>query len=94
MLRQVGDYDFGGHTGLRAIEVAGLDSGAARAGYQFNFTVRSRVARGDGDEYLFDFHTVVVSAEGAIDERLAEASAKLPMQPFASVDLSFHRRLE
>ena len=38
------------------------------AGYQFNFMVRSRVQREDGDEYLFDLHTVVVLPDGSIDQ--------------------------
>jgi hypothetical protein len=45
------------------------------AGYQFNFTVRNRVAREDGDEHLFDFHTVVVRSDNTVDEGLAELAA-------------------
>ena len=74
MLRRVGDYSYGGHTAVRAIEVKGLDSGGPKAGYQFNFTVRSRVQREDGDEYLFDLHSIVVLADGSLDEKLAEAA--------------------
>jgi superfamily II DNA or RNA helicase len=76
MLRRVGDYSYGGHTAVRAIEVKGLDSGGPKAGYQFNFTVRSRVQREDGDEYLFDLHTIVVLADGSSDERLANVAAR------------------
>lgn len=72
MLRRVGDYSFGGHAAVRVIELKGVDSGRRKAGYQFNFTVRSRVQREDGDEYLFDLYTAVVLADGTIDEKLAE----------------------
>jgi hypothetical protein len=58
------------------IAASGFDSAAPRAGYQFNFTVRSRVRRDDGDEYLFDMHTFVVLADGTIDARLAEIAAR------------------
>ncbi len=71
LLQQVGDYGFGGHTAVRAIEIADLRPGEAKAGYQFNFIVRGRVRREDGDEYLFSFYTVVISAEGLPDEHLA-----------------------
>jgi superfamily II DNA or RNA helicase len=76
MLRRVGDYSFGGHTAVRAIQASGFDLATPKAAYQFNFTVRSRVQRGDGDEYLFDLHTFVVLADGALDERLAELAAR------------------
>ena len=71
MLRQVGDYSFGGHTTVRVIEGAGLKPGEAKAGYQFNFMVRSRVQREDGEEYLFDSHTIVIDADGSADETLS-----------------------
>jgi superfamily II DNA or RNA helicase len=70
MLRHVGDYSFGGHTTVRMIPITELDSKAPQAGYQFNFIVRSRVQREDGDEYLFDMHTVVVLPDGSIDPNL------------------------
>jgi len=73
MLRHIGNYDFGGHTAVRVIKTE--KCGAAASGYQFNFTVRRRVAREDGDEHLFDFHTVVVGSDGAIDEELAKIAA-------------------
>ncbi len=76
MLRRVGDYSFGGHTTVRVIPANGFDSATPRAGYQLNFTVRSRVQRDDGDEYLFDMHTLVVLADGALDEKLAELAAR------------------
>lgn len=58
------------------IQADGFDSAAPKAGYQFNFTVRSRVQRDDGDEYLFDLHTLVVLPDGTIDERMAEIAAR------------------
>lgn len=76
MLRQIGNYDSGGHTAIRVIELEDSEGGEALAGFQFNFTVRKRVAREDGDEHLFDFHTVVVKGDGAIDDNLAELAAK------------------
>jgi hypothetical protein len=76
MLRRVGDYSFGGHTTARLIRANGFDSAAPKAGYQFNFTVRSRVRRDDGDEYLFDLHTFVVLADGTIEARMAEIAAR------------------
>jgi superfamily II DNA or RNA helicase len=75
MLRHIGNYDFGGHTAIRVIEVVGSEQDKVAAGFQFNFTVRKRVAREDGDEHLFDFHTVVVRSDGHLDERLAELAA-------------------
>ena len=71
MLLQVGSYDFGGHAAVRVIEAPDLPSGCT-SGLQFNFIVRSRVSREDGDEYLFDLHTVVVLADGSIDEKISE----------------------
>jgi len=75
MLRRVGDYSFGGHNAVRVIRANGIDSVAPQAGYQFNFTVRSRVQREDGDEYLFDLHTVVVLPDGSIDAELSSLAA-------------------
>ncbi len=75
MLRRVGDYSFGGHNAVRVVRANGIDCAAPRAGYQFNFTVRSRVQREDGDEYLFDMHTVVVLSDGNIDAELSSLAA-------------------
>lgn len=77
MLQQVGDYRSGGHTAIRVIEAPEVPAGEVRAGLQFNFIVRSRVQREDGDEYLFDFHTIVVRADGAVDDQLALWAASL-----------------
>ena len=56
---------------MRVIESAGLKPGEAKAGYQFNFMVRSRVQREDGEEYLFDSYTIVINADGSADEGLS-----------------------
>jgi superfamily II DNA or RNA helicase len=77
MFQQIGDYGFGGHTAVRSISVPGLNADEAKAGYQFNFVVRGRVQREDGDEYIFGLHTVVISAEGLPDERMASSAATL-----------------
>jgi superfamily II DNA or RNA helicase len=69
MVRYVGDYDFGGHTAVRLIEVPGLTRPVAA--FQLNFAVRRRVQREDGTEYLFDLKTVAVRCDGGIDEELA-----------------------
>jgi len=76
MIRHIGEYDFGGHTATRFIKAADSGLEETTAGFQFNFTVRRRVAREDGDEHLFDWHTVVVRADGEIDENLAMLAAK------------------
>jgi len=76
MIRHIGEYDFGGHTATRYIKAADLPSDDVAAGFQFNFTVRRRVAREDGDEHLFDWHTVVVRSDGDIDQNLAVIAAK------------------
>ncbi len=68
MLDYVGSYDFGGHTAARLITHPQL---AGRSGLQYNFIVRSRVQREDGDEYIFDLHTVVIGPDGRIDQALA-----------------------
>ena len=75
MLLHIGDYGFGGHTAVRVVETPALRQGEAKAGYQFNFTVRRRVQREDGVEYLFDFYTVIVSAEGKSEKELAACVA-------------------
>lgn len=74
MMRYIGNYDFGGHTAIRVIETKTLKK--ISVGLQFNFTVRKRVAREDGDEHLFDFRTVLVTPEGVINEKLAEIAAE------------------
>jgi hypothetical protein len=76
MLRYIGNYEFGGHTAIRVIKMHASESDEVTAGFQFNFTVRRRVSREDGDEHLFDFHTVVVRSDANIDQRLAELAAE------------------
>jgi ERCC4-related helicase/HKD family nuclease len=66
MLEYVGSYDFGGLTAVRDIvneEYAGL------SGFLFIFIVRERITREDGDECLFRFAPVFVTADGTIDEK-------------------------
>lgn len=65
MLAYVGSYDFGGLTAIREInapEIAGIE------GFLFIFVIRRRIARGDGDEYLFELAPVFSTAEGKVDE--------------------------
>jgi len=65
MLAYVGSYDFGGLTAIREIkapEMVGAD------GFLFIFVVRHRIAREDGDEYLFELAPVFSTAEGKVDE--------------------------
>src|SRR5713226_4135407 len=75
MIRHIGEYDFGGHTAIRVIKSPDSGPDFIASGFQFNFTVRKRVAREDGDEHLFDFYTVVVRSDGSVDEGLAELAA-------------------
>ncbi len=76
MIRHIGEYDFGGHTATRFIKAVDLPPDGVAAGFQFNFTVRRRVAREDGDEHLFDWHTVVVLCDGNVDQDLAALAAR------------------
>jgi len=70
-LSYVGSYDFGGLTAIRQITEPTL---AGRAGYLFAFVLLKRVSREDGDECLFQFLPVFVSAEGQIDESARSAA--------------------
>jgi hypothetical protein len=72
------------------IQADRFDSVAPRAGYQFNFTVRSRVQRDDGDEYLFDSHTLVVLPDGSLDDSMAELAAR----EFSLPDAPDHAAME
>jgi hypothetical protein len=76
MLRYIGNYDFGGHTAIRVFKIQNSEEKEPVTGFQFNFTVRRRVAREDGDEYFFDLHTVFVNSNGKINEKLAEIALK------------------
>jgi ERCC4-related helicase len=66
MLSYAGSYDFGGLAAVRRIddpEVAG------RCGFLFVFVVRQRITREYGDECLFRFEPLFVTAAGEMDER-------------------------
>jgi superfamily II DNA or RNA helicase len=76
MIRHIGEYEFGGHTAARFVKSPDSGADTIAAGFQFNFTVRRRVARDDGDEHLFDWHTVVVRCDGNVDEDLTALAAK------------------
>jgi RNA polymerase recycling family C-terminal len=65
MLQYVGSYDFGGLTAVRHLKEPKL---AGRSGFLFVFVVRQRITREDGDECLFRFAPVFVTADGRIDE--------------------------
>jgi superfamily II DNA or RNA helicase len=80
MFRYVGDYEFGGHTCVRFLSVPWIDESSSAL--QFNFTVRTRVQRGDWIEYLFDLYTVAVGSDGELDHRLAQlASEAYSLEP-------------
>jgi superfamily II DNA or RNA helicase len=68
MLSYVGSYDFGGLTAIREIALPKL---SGQAGFLFVFIVRHRITREDGDECLFEFVPVFVTAESEIDESAA-----------------------
>lgn len=76
MIRHIGDYGFGGHTATRVIKVSDSELENVTTGFQFNFTVRRRVTREDGDEHLFDWHTVIVRSDGKVDENLAALATR------------------
>jgi superfamily II DNA or RNA helicase len=65
MLGYVGSYDFGGLTAVRRIKAPEL---SGRSGFLFAFVVRRRISREDGDECLFQFEPVFVTADGRIDD--------------------------
>ena len=65
MLSYVGSYDFGGLTAIRRINEPKL---AGRSGFLFAFIIRQRITREDGDECLFRFEPIFVSAKGQVDE--------------------------
>ena len=73
MLQQIGDYSFGGHTATRFIKVP--NAGAEGAGYQFNFIIRGRVQREEGDEYIFGLQTIVISLDGLPNQLMASSAA-------------------
>jgi ERCC4-related helicase/HKD family nuclease len=65
MLAYVGSYDFAGLTAIREICVPEM---AGTRGFLFIFVVRRRIAREDGDEYLFELAPVFSTADGKINE--------------------------
>jgi superfamily II DNA or RNA helicase len=95
MIRHIGEYEFGGQTAVRFIKLPDSGRDIMAAGFQFNFTVRRRVVREDGDEHLFDWNTVVVLSDGNIDENLAALAAKeyslAGYEPTASVSAALDR---
>ncbi len=75
MLSYVGSYDFGGLTAVRRVasrELAGMH------GFLFVFVVRQRITRDEGDECLFQFQPVFVTADGQIHPEALSASVALP----------------
>ncbi|HYN23512.1 MAG TPA: hypothetical protein VES69_00550, partial [Pyrinomonadaceae bacterium] len=71
MLSYAGSYDSGGLTAIRHIHSPAF---AGRSGFLFLFVIRQRITREDGDECLFQFKPVFVTAEGDINnEALAPA---------------------
>jgi hypothetical protein len=73
MLAYAGSYDFGGLTTVR--EIVAPEFGG-RTGFLFAFVVRYRVAREDGDECLFEFAPVFVTADGKVDESVVRAAVE------------------
>lgn len=71
MLGYVGSYDFGGLTAVRHLREPKL---AGRSGFLFAFVVRQRITREDGDECLFRFEPVFVTAAGQVDEEVVTAA--------------------
>jgi ERCC4-related helicase len=64
MLSYVGSYDFGGLAAIRPISEPKL---AGHRGFLFIFVVRQRITRENGDECLFKFEPIFVTADGRID---------------------------
>lgn len=75
MLSFVGGYDFGGLTACREIACAKL---SGTVGCLFVFIIRRRVARENGDEYLFEFAPVFVTDDGQVNEFAARVSVEQP----------------
>ncbi len=71
MLRYAGSYDFGGLAAVRHLREPKL---AGRSGFLFAFVLRQRITREDGDECLFRFEPVFVTADGRIDAEAAAAA--------------------
>lgn len=75
MLAYVGSYDFGGLTAIRRVASREL---AGTRGFLFVFIVRQRITREDGDECLFQFQPVFVTAENQIHGEALSAAVSLP----------------
>jgi len=73
MLAYAGSYDFGGLTAVREIVAPEF---AGRTGFLFVLVIRHRMARGDGDECLFEFAPVFVTADGEVDESAVKAAVE------------------
>jgi ERCC4-related helicase len=71
MLSYAGSYDFGGLTAIRHIHAS---SHTGRSGFLFVFVIRQRITREGGDECLFQFQPVFVTANGTITNELLEAA--------------------
>lgn len=71
MLSYAGSYDFGGLTAIRHIQSS---SHAGRSGFLFVFVIRQRITRDGGDECLFQFQPVFVTADGIITNELLEGA--------------------
>ncbi len=69
-MKHVGSYDFGGLTAHRCIET-GKPELRGKSGTLFLFVIRHRVANEFGDECLFTFAPVFVTAEKTIDQACA-----------------------
>lgn len=67
----VGSYDFGGLAAIRHIHEPGL---AGQCGYLFVFIIRKRVSLEHGDECLFEFCPVFITADGQPDEKALSAA--------------------
>ena len=89
-LTYVGSYDFGGLAAIRHIQEPSL---AGQSGYLFVFIIRKRVSLEHGDECLFEFSPVFITADGQPDEKAlsaavtrqaTETSAKVAAPPDAA----------
>ena len=82
MLQYAGPYDFGGLTAVRTIAEPKL---AGRSGFLFVFVVRQRITREDGDECLFRFEPVFVTADGQIDDEAVWPAVVAPADTRSTV---------
>ena len=105
MLSYVGSYDFGGLAAIRRINDPKL---AGHCGFLFIFVVRQRITRENGDECLFQFEPVFVTADGCVDseslttavtatsveERGTETQVPDPQIAFAAAQRDVEQRLQ